>query len=213
VLLGERGVARVFGPQKGATPEQVKRLECGLTMYAARLLEGFGVWFGDLPGSGASGGLGTGLMAFLNAKLMPWAGVVGRFVNLEERLRDADLVITGEGRVDATTATGKVPLWVAQHAAKLGVPVLALGGSLGDGCEALHDMGVAWIGSIMPRPATLEEAYLHASSWAESAAMQAVRLVQVGQGLASTLEPTEVAASSVAASGVFSIPLPRAMGT
>jgi glycerate kinase len=183
VLLGERGVARVFGPQKGATPEQVKRLECGLTMYAGRLLERFGTWFGDLPGSGASGGLGTGLMAFLNAELQPWARVVGRFVDLEARLRNADLVITAEGRVDATTATGKVPLWVAQHAARAGVPVLALGGSLGDGCEALHDLGVSWIGSIMPRPASLEEAFQHAAQWAENAAMQAVRLVTVGQRL------------------------------
>ncbi len=200
VLLGERGVARVFGPQKGATPEQVKQLERGLTLYAKHLLESSGVWFGDLPGSGASGGLGTGLMAFLNAKLMPWAQVVGRFVNLEERLRHADLVITGEGRVDATTATGKVPLWVAQHAAKVGVPVLALGGSIGEGCEALHDMGVAWIGSIMPRPATLEEAYLHASSWAEHAAMQAARLVQVGQTLKRQSQPT------IMDSGVFAVP-------
>lgn len=181
ILLGERGVARVFGPQKGATPAMVDVLEAGLANLAGHLLRHQGVHYGDLPGSGASGGLGTGLMAFLGAQLKPWAEVVGPFVRLEQFLQEADLVITGEGRVDATTATGKVPYWVAQQAQAQGKPVLALGGSLGQGSQELHHHGLDWVGSIMPHPASLEEAMRHAEDWVADAITQAMRLVQIGQ--------------------------------
>jgi glycerate kinase len=184
ILLGERGVARVFGPQKGATPGMVEILEAGLSNLALHLQKQQGVEYGSLPGSGASGGLGTGLMAFLGARLLSWDEVVGPFLKLEQHLHEADLVITGEGRVDATTATGKVPYWVAQQAMALGKPVLALGGSLGQGSQELHRHGLNWVGSIMPHPASLEEAMQHAEDWVADAITQAMRLVVVGQILA-----------------------------
>jgi glycerate kinase len=184
ILLGERGVARVFGPQKGATPGMVEILEAGLSNLALHLQKQQGVEYGSLPGSGASGGLGTGLMAFLGARLLSWDEVVGPFLKLDQHLHEADLVITGEGRVDATTATGKVPYWVAQQAMALGKPVLALGGSLGQGSQELHRHGLNWVGSIMPHPASLEEAMQHAEDWVADAITQAMRLVVVGQILA-----------------------------
>ncbi|WP_027883307.1 glycerate kinase [Meiothermus rufus] len=184
LLLGERGVARVFGPQKGATPEIVETLELGLARLAYHLLKQQGIYYGDLPGSGASGGLGTGLMAFLGATLKPWTEVVGPLVGLEQHLRKADLVITGEGRLDATTLTGKVPHWVAQQARALGKPVLALGGSLGPGWQNLHQQGLDWVGSILPYPASLEEAMQRAEDWAADAIAQAMRLLELGKVLA-----------------------------
>lgn len=183
VLLGPRGVARVFGPQKGATPEMVELLEEGLARYAEKIQTLLGLDCATLPGSGASGGLGTGLMAFLGARLLPWTEVVGPYVGLEQALLEADLVITAEGRVDATTTTGKVPFWVAQQAQALGKPVLALGGSLGQGAQELYRYGLDWVGSIIPHPSTLEEAMQHAEDWVADAISQAMRLVQLGQHL------------------------------
>ncbi len=183
LLLGERGVGRVFGPQKGATPGMVEVLELGLARLAYHLLKLQGVYYGDLPGSGASGGLGTGLMAFLGATLKPWSEVVGPLLGLERHLREADLVITAEGRLDATTLTGKVPHWVAQQARALGKPVLALGGSLGTGWQDLHHHGLDWVGSILPYPASLEEAMQRAEDWAADATARALRLLELGKTL------------------------------
>lgn len=156
VLCGERGVARVFGPQKGASPAQVEVLSAALEHWAAALTEAFAP-AADLrgaPGAGASGGLGAGLAA-LGARLLPRFEVLLDGLDLDARLARADLVITGEGALDAQTVRGKIPGEVARRAREAGVPVLALAGTLGPGAR---DAGLDAYESLAPGPVPLQEA-------------------------------------------------------
>ena len=134
-LLGPRGSARVFGPQKGATPAQVEAIESGLRNYARRLKEDLGRDVARRPGAGAAGGLGTALLAFLGAELKPGARFVLESVGARREVRRADLVITGEGRLDASSFFGKAPLELARLARREGVPVLLLCGAVEPGLE------------------------------------------------------------------------------
>ena len=123
-LLGPRGAAAVYGPQKGATPAQVALLEAGARHFSTFMAEGIA----DAPGAGAAGGVGAGLKAFLHARLYPGADAVLRFLHAEAHIAHADLVLTGEGKMDASTSCGKLPFAVAKLAAGKGVPVVALCG-------------------------------------------------------------------------------------
>jgi glycerate kinase len=137
-LTGPRGASYVYGPQKGADPAMVEELD--------RALQGYGQMIGvdDLPGAGAAGGTGAGLVAFLRAQLVPGAPLVVDAAGLDEKLEGADLVITGEGRVDEQTAYGKAPGEVVKRAARAGVPVLLLAGGKGPGWEKLQTTVVAF---------------------------------------------------------------------
>lgn len=183
-LLGPRGVARVFGPQKGATPAQVLALEAALANYAVRLGADAGFDLSRTPGAGASGGLGAGLTGLLGATLKPRFEIIRRYFDLEALIARADLVITAEGSLDAQTPHGKVPAEVARLAKLRGLPVIALAGRLGDGvaCNLTH--GIDAFASIQPRPCTVEESIAHAGRWLKSAAGDAMRLLQVGWRLA-----------------------------
>ncbi len=128
-LLGPKGSARVYGPQKGAGPAQVRLLEKALLRYARILRRDLGVEAGSLPGGGAAGGLGAGLGAFLGARLQPGAAWVLERLDARRRIREADLVVTGEGRLDAQSFYGKAPLELAAMAAREGKPVVLVCGS------------------------------------------------------------------------------------
>jgi glycerate kinase len=184
VLLGERGVARVFGPQKGATPEQVRSLEAGLANYAAniRYATGRDVRFG--PGNGASGGLGAGFAALLGGTLHPRYEIVMQYLELDRLLDCADLVITAEGSLDGQSPFGKVPCEVARRAKQRGLPVIALAGTIGSGVEVNLQHGIDAFTSIQMRPCTLDEAIERAASLLEHAAADAARLLRVGMTLA-----------------------------
>ncbi|MEA2635562.1 MAG: glycerate 2-kinase [Chloroflexota bacterium] len=135
-LTGPRGASAVYGPQKGATPEMVAELDEALHHFAEIIRRDLGVDVEQLPGAGAAGGLGAGLVAFLGARLQPGAEMVMQALHLDERLAGAQLVITGEGRLDSQTARfGKGPAAVARHAKNAGIPVVAIGGSLADETE------------------------------------------------------------------------------
>jgi len=134
-LLGPRGAAAVYGPQKGATPAQVVRLEAGLGRLAALWRRDLGRAVSDVPGAGAAGGLGGGLAAFLGARLEPGIDRVLEATAFRSRVRGADLCLTGEGRLDAQTLEGKACLGVARAAWEAGVPTVALVGSAGPGAE------------------------------------------------------------------------------
>jgi glycerate kinase len=175
-LVGPRGAARVYGPQKGATPAMVERLDAGLAHLAEVIERDLGVSVRDVAGAGAAGGLGAGLMAFLGAKLRPGVELVIQAVRLEEKLRDADLVIVGEGRMDAQTAYGKVPVGVARVASRMGIPVVAIVGSLGEGYEAVHGEGIVACFSILDRPMSLEQAFARAKELLSRTAEEVVRL-------------------------------------
>src|SRR4029077_9353887 len=127
-LLGTNGATRVFGPQKGAGKDELQILEQALTRLANVVAGEFGFDFRDTPGAGAAGGLGFGLMSFCGAKIRPGFDVVAEAVGLETKIKDADIVITGEGSLDRQTLEGKTPAGVARLARKLGKPVFAMVG-------------------------------------------------------------------------------------
>ncbi|HZP26476.1 MAG TPA: glycerate kinase [Dehalococcoidia bacterium] len=136
-LCGPAGASLLFGPQKGADPETARALDASLAHYAAVLQRDLGVAVDEMPGAGAAGGLGAALIAFLHAEVRPGIEVVGDVVGLEERVRLADLVLTGEGRLDGQTAAGKTVAGVARLAKTYDKPVVVVAGSLGPGWERL----------------------------------------------------------------------------
>lgn len=153
-LFGPNGAAHIFAPQKGASPEDVEFLDTAAKKFAALSSE----HNAGLPGAGAAGGLGFALKEFLEAALVPGIDFVLDAVGLEGEIRDAELVITGEGRLDGQSVMGKAPSGVARRAKKYGVPVLALAGSIGSGAEASNKAGIDAYFSIVPGPCTLSEA-------------------------------------------------------
>ncbi len=183
VLLGERGVARVFGPQKGATPEQVLLLEQALENWAARIQEATGRAWGTQPGSGASGGLGTGFAALLGGRLHPRFDIVMQYLELDRLIDKADLVITAEGSLDYQTPFGKVPAEVAGRAKRRGLPVIALAGTIGRGVEVNLKHGIDAFASMLSRPCTLEQAIADAGTLLRRSAGDMLRMVSVGMGL------------------------------
>ncbi len=183
VLCGERGVARVFGPQKGATPAQVEELSAALENWAFVLTRDVAVPDTDLlygPGTGASGGLGAGLAA-LGARLLPRFDVLLGHLDLDARLARADLVVTAEGALDQQTPRGKVPAEVARRAKLHGRPVLALAGTLGEGAHEVP--GVDACHGILPAPMELAEALLRASELLTDATERALRMIVLGARL------------------------------
>lgn len=148
-LCGEKGAAAIFGPQKGASPEQVRILDHNLTHYAEVIKKQFGQDVTEIRGGGAAGGLGVSLIAFADARIMPGIQVVLDTVKFNEIIDDADLIITGEGRIDSQTVLGKVPVGIARAAKHHGIPVIAIGGSLGKGYEAVYDEGITSIFSVV----------------------------------------------------------------
>ncbi|MGG4488306.1 glycerate kinase [Metabacillus idriensis] len=157
-LTGPNGASAIFGPQKGATNETVALLDQNLAHYASLILKETGKDVEKSEGSGAAGGLGAGLLAFLNANLKRGADIVIETVELEKHMAGADLVITGEGRIDGQTIHGKTPVGVSRTAKKMNIPVIAIAGSIGDGYESVHEEGIDSVFSIVPGISTLEEA-------------------------------------------------------
>jgi glycerate kinase len=157
-LCGPEGASLVYGPQKGASPEVARELAAAVRRYGEVVERDVGVRVLDVPGAGAAGGLGAGLIAFLGARIEPGVEVVALVVGLRERVRGADLVLTGEGRLDGQTGYGKTVAGVARIAAAEGVPVIVVAGTLGEGWERILESGVEGVELIVPRLGTLEEA-------------------------------------------------------
>jgi len=155
-LCGENGASKVFGPQKGATPEMVATLDAGLAHYAQMIFEQLGRAVKDVPGAGAAGGLGAGLMAFTQCQMARGIDIVTQYAGLSEKLAAADYCFTGEGGIDFQTKFGKTPYGVAQAAKSHGVPVIALAGYIGDGVKELYPEGIDAIFGIVPGADTLE---------------------------------------------------------
>ncbi|QNG36399.1 glycerate kinase [Geodermatophilaceae bacterium NBWT11] len=186
VLTGPHGVARVFGPQKGATPAQVELLAAGLDRWAAALSRACGRELAVVPGGGASGGLGAGLMAVGATLACRFDVFLDRALTgqgLDELIAVADLVITAEGQLDAQTPHGKVPAEVARRCRAAQTPVVALAGTLGEGWEAVYAMGLAAVSSIVPGPMSLQRAMDEAAALVADAAESLVRTVLVGMAV------------------------------
>ncbi len=180
-LTGPKGAASIYGPQKGATPEMVARLDRALKRFADIVARDLGRDILDIPGSGAAGGLGGGLVAFADGKLERGFATVAETVGLDRALRGADLVITGEGRLDGSTLHGKVPAGVALRAQTMGkatgkpIPVLAIAGSVEPGWEGLLEMGLTAAFGLTQGPVTLETAMAEAGTFLARTTEQAVR--------------------------------------
>lgn len=156
-LCGPDGASAVFGPQKGATPQMISELDAALAHYAEMIEVQLGVRVSELPGAGAAGGLGAGLYAFCGAEFQPGIDAVLDIVGFNDDLDDADFVVTGEGRMDSQTLSGKVPVGVARRAkAQRPIPVFALVGALGTGAEEVYGYGIDGVFSIADGPMTLE---------------------------------------------------------
>lgn len=194
LLTGERGVARVFGPQKGATPQQVDDLDAGLVHWAKLLAEAFphnvadrGINLLTGPGTGASGGLGAGLAAGAGAELRSRFDVLMNpelgGLDLDAHLANADLVFTAEGAVDYQTPRGKIPAEVARRAKLAGKPVIALAGSIDRGHTDVYDVGIDAVVGIIPVPMELSECVRRADELVSAAAERAMRLVLLGSAI------------------------------
>lgn len=156
-LFGEQGAAYIFAPQKGASEAMVKELDDGLRHMASLIQHDLGVDVSDLPGAGAAGGMGAGVVAFLGGSLRSGIDLVLDTADFDVLLYDTDYVITGEGRMDAQSVRGKVPAGVARRAAKKGKPVIAINGSLGEGAKEMHECGVTAMYAATDSPKSTEE--------------------------------------------------------
>jgi len=182
-LTGPSGASAVYGPQKGATPEMVAELDAALKRFAEIIRRDLGVDVEHLPGAGAAGGLGAGLVAFTGARLRPGAEMVMEALRLDERLSGAGLVVTGEGRIDSQTARfGKGPAAVARHARQAGIPVIAIGGSIANESELrlLFD----GLEATVVEPCSLDEAIAQARPVLVAASTRVMRLLLAGRRLA-----------------------------
>lgn len=157
-LCGETGCTYIFGPQKGVKPEQREALDKAMSAYADATAAALGRDFRATPGAGAAGGLGFAFLAYLNGELKPGIQLVLDAIGLEACLKDADLVVTGEGCLDHQTAFGKTPAGVAQCAKEFGVPVVAFAGGISPGAEVCNQRGIDAYFAILPRVMPLEEA-------------------------------------------------------
>lgn len=175
-FCGPSGASAVYGPQKGASPEDVLILDHALSHFSRIVARDLGVDLHDQPGAGAAGGLAGGLMAFTGAKLEQGLELIATLCRLPQAIATADLVITGEGSLDGQSAYGKTPVGVAQLARPYQVPVIALGGRVTSDAEALLDCGIAALFAITREPQTLEEARLGAADNLRATARHLARL-------------------------------------
>lgn len=180
-LYGEKGASAVYGPQKGATAEMVRTLDSNLRHLAAVVSAQLQQDIVDVPGAGAAGGMGAGLMVFCKAVLRPGIETVLDMVGMERHLHGTDLVITGEGRIDGQSIYGKVPVGVAKRAKKYGIPVLAIVGGIGDGASAVYNCGIDGITSIVSGPMCLEQAMENSVKLIEDTAERVLRLIAIGK--------------------------------
>ena len=175
-LCGPKGASAIFGPQKGATADQVKTLDRALAHFADLCAKVLGQDHRQDAGSGAAGGLGFAVRAWMHARFRPGVEVVAELGGLASAIQGAQLVITGEGRMDAQTLHGKTPMGVAKIAQAAGVPVIAIAGSLGEGYQALYQSGIVAAFSLVSGPMTLEHACAETEQLLKDRAQDILRL-------------------------------------
>ena len=182
-LCGENGCSAIYGPQKGAGPEMVEIMDGWMQKYAELAEKSYPKADRNRPGTGAAGGLGFAFLTFLNAALEPGISIVLRETNLEQYVKDSDLVITGEGRLDGQTAMGKAPAGVAGLAKKYKKPVIAFAGCVAEDAGACNGCGIDAFFPILRKPVTLEQAMKKENARKNMAAAveQAVRLWNAGR--------------------------------
>jgi glycerate kinase len=176
-LAGPAGASAVYGPQKGASPEDVRSLDAALSRFADVVENETGCRFRDVPGAGAAGGVGGGFLALAGAQLLPGAALVLDVIGFERRLEGVSLVVTGEGRLDRQTLAGKAPFAVAQAAKRRGVPCFAIAGSVDLRGDDLEKLGVRDVESVALGPVTIEQAISRAADFTAAAAERLARRI------------------------------------
>ncbi|MFC7442916.1 glycerate kinase [Laceyella putida] len=176
-LVGPRGASYVFGPQKGATPDMLQQLDDNLTHMANVAFQATGLSLHDVPGAGAAGGLGAALL-LCGGSLVPGIDLVLDLLSFDEQVRDADYVLTGEGKIDDQTPDGKVIAGIVKRANQSGVPVIAFAGTVLPGYESLYAQGLLSANSIIPKPCALEEALAAGKEFLFQAVENIVRLLK-----------------------------------
>lgn len=179
-LIGERGAARIFGPQKGADPAMVEQLDANLSRFADVIRRDVGREVVDLAGSGAAGGFGAGIVGCLGAALSPGGATIIKLLGYDQQLPSVDLIVTGEGKLDAQTVGGKAVQSIAEAAQQCKVPVVALAGMLDADPDTLHAIGISAAWSIVPRVCTLDEAITHAPTWLTNTAQHLGNVLALG---------------------------------
>lgn len=182
-LVGPRGAAAVFGPQKGATPLMVKRLDHGLARLAKIIFELKKIDVSSIPGAGAAGGISGSFLGLLGARLQLGSDLIFRLLKIDEIIRQVDLVITGEGSLDDQTPSGKGPGMLAKLAQSLNLPVIALAGSVANERGFLHQHGFSALFSIVQGPIDLPSAKRQSARLLQEKAEQVARLIQVTRSL------------------------------
>ncbi len=183
-LIGDKGASAVFGPQKGATKEMIARLDSGLEHYAQRIARDLDIQVLELAGGGAAGGMGAGLYAFCGAQLRQGIEIVTDALKLDEQIADADLVITGEGRIDSQTIHGKVPVGIARIAKRHNKSVIGIAGSLTADVGVVHEHGLDAVFSVIYTICTLEDALENAAENVRMSARNIAATLKAGQSLA-----------------------------
>ena len=179
-LTGKDGASYVYGPQKGATLDMAEVLDRNLAHFASIIKRDLDQSVADIPGAGAAGGLGAGLIAFAGAKLQAGIDIVLEVTDFANRIQGSDLVITGEGRLDYQTAFGKTPAGVAKIAQQHNIPVIAIAGSVTEDIDKLYAIGIDAVVDIFHEPMSLETAMVNASKLITIAAERAARLIGIG---------------------------------
>ncbi len=182
-LYGKNGAAYVYAPQKGADKKMVKELDRNLRHFNNILKKDLKIDLQKIPGAGAAGGLGAGLVAFLKARIRPGVDIVLEVNKVEERMKQMDIVITGEGRMDDQTVNGKTPVGIARIAAKYDIPVVAICGSIGEGVEKVYQKNIETVFTIIQQPLSLKETYKKTEKWLQFTAEQVIRLIKLSDKL------------------------------
>ena len=182
-LTGINGASVVFGPQKGATPEMIASLDQALANFASLVQRDVQRDVANVPGAGAAGGMGAAMLAFLNAELRSGVDIVIEATGLDDAISRADLVISGEGRIDRQSAYGKTPVGVARVAARHNVPVIGIAGSLGEGAPLIYQHGFSALFSVVNGPCSLEEALADAAENIRITARNIAAVISLAQRL------------------------------
>lgn len=188
-LAGPNGASAVFGPQKGATPAMVARLDANLRHFAQLIVRELGRDVAEVAGAGAGGGIAAAMLAFLGGRLRPGIDIVSEAIGLDAAVREADLVITGEGRIDSQTIHGKTPIGVARVARRYGKPVIAIAGCVGTDSALVHQHGIDAAFAAVGRACTLEDALAEAAVNLRRSARNVAAALAVGARCAATLAP------------------------
>ena len=182
-LTGEKGATRTFAKQKGANPEQIEFLEKGMQSFEKALSDYSGKDVAGIIGGGAAGGLGAALSVMLNAEIRSGVEEILKIVDFDALIRDADFIITGEGRIDFQSKDGKVVSGVLSHAKKFNVPVIAVVGSVGNGYESLYDFGLCAVFSIIDGPFSLQQIFADSENLYKKTAKNVLRIIKALKAL------------------------------